>query len=149
MKTIATMVLMFFSVFICQGQNQLKLSIKQGSDAPNTEAVHTYLLELKNSGSNVSNVIISTTNKECTDVKKADQTEFQQVLMDKTSKTKIEQIAVQPGQSVEFYVKLSQPLGARLNTWNCTEIVATSADGKVMSNPVIIESLIPNPNNNN
>jgi hypothetical protein len=46
-------------------------------------------------------------------------------------------------------VKLSRPNGARLNTWNCTEIVAVSSDGKALSNPIFIETLIPNPNNNN
>lgn len=149
MKTIATIILVCFGVMVCQGQSQLKLSIKQGSDAPNSETEHMYLLELSNPSTKVSNVTISTTNKACVDVKKADQTDFNQVLLDKTSRGTLQQLVVQPGNSVEFYVKLTRPKDARLSTWNCTEIVATSVDGKPLSNPVTIESLIPNPNNNN
>lgn len=140
---------MCFGVLICQGQNQLNLSIIKGSDAPNYETEHTYLLELANTGSVASTITISTTNKNCENIKKADQTNFDQIVMDKNSKSKIQQIIVHPGKSVEFSVKLSRPNGARLNTWNCTEIVALSNEGRSVSNAVTIESLIPNPNNNN
>ncbi len=149
MKTVATIILVCFGVLVCQGQNQLKLSIKKGSDAPNYETEHMYLLELSNSSSVASSVNISTKNKECSNVKKADQTEFQQVLLEKNQKSRIQQIVVQPGKTVEFYVKLSRPNNAKLNTWNCTEIVAVSNEGRYLSNAVSIESLIPNPNNNN
>lgn len=149
MKTIATILLMCFGVLMCQGQNKLKLSIKQGSDAPNSETEHMYLLELSNTSSVASSVNISTLNKECANIKKTDQTDFEQVLLDKNKQSRIQQIVVQPGKTVEFYVKLSRPRGARLNTWNCTEILAVANDGKALSNSVSIESLIPNPNNNN
>lgn len=127
----------------------IKTFHKKGSDAPNYETEHMYLLELSNTGSSASSVSISTSNKECTNVKKADQTEFKQVLLDKSKQGISQQMVVQPGKSVEFYVKLSRPNGARLNTWNCTEIVAIASDGRNSSNPIIIESLVPNPNNNN
>jgi len=149
MKTVATIILVCFGVLFCQGQSQLKLSIKKGSDAPNFETEHMYLMELSNSGSVASNVTISTSNKECANVKKADQTDFDQVIMDKNKQNRLQQIVVQSGKTVEFYVKLSRPNGARLNTWNCTEILAVSNDGRAFSNAVSIESLIPNPNNNN
>ena len=149
MKTVATIILMCFGVLISQGQSQLKLSIKKGSDSPNYETEHEYLLELTNSSSVASNVIISTKNKECSNVKKLEQTEFQQVLLDKNKQAKVQEIVIQPGKSVEFYVKLSRANNAKLNTWNCTEIVAVSNEGKALSNSIIIESLVPNPNNNN
>jgi hypothetical protein len=149
MKTIATILLVCFGVFLCQGQSQLNLSIKKGSDAPNSETEHMYLLELSNTSSNASNVTISASDNECSNVKKADQIDFEQALLDKNKQGTLQQIVVQPGKTVEFYLKLSRPNGARLNTWNCTKIVAVASDGKAMSNPVTIESLIPNPNNNN
>ncbi|MEZ4802714.1 MAG: hypothetical protein R2797_08060 [Gelidibacter sp.] len=149
MKTISTLILMCFGILICHGQNQLKLSIKKGSDTPNYETEHLYLLELSNPTSVASSVNISLKNVECSNVKKADQVEFNQTLLDKNKQSRVQQIVVQPGKTVEFYVQLTRPNGARLNTWNCTEIIATSNDGRSLSNAVAIESLIPNPNNNN
>ena len=149
MKTIATIILVCFGVFLCQGQSQLKLSIKKGSDAPNYASEQLYLLELSNNGSTASNITISIKNIDCANIKKADQTDFNQVLLDKSKQKNLQQIVVQPGKSVEFYVKLTKPNNARLNTWNCTEIVATSSEGRTASNAITIESLIPNPNNDN
>ena len=96
-----------------------------------------------------SSVNISTKNIECPNVSKSDQIEFNQLLLEKNQQSKIQQLTVQPGKSVEFFVKLSRPKDAKLSTWNCTQIVAETIDGKAMSNSVTIESLVPNPNNNN
>lgn len=149
MKTITTILLMCFGVLFCQGQDQLKLSIKKGSDTPNYEKEHSYLLELSNMGNKPTPVTISTQNKPCSNIKKAEQIEFEQVLLDNNRQSRNQQMIVQPGKSVEFYIKLSRPNNAKLNTWNCTEVVATSNEGKPLSNAIVIESLIPNPNNNN
>jgi len=148
MKTSVIVFLMCIGTWFCQGQN-LKLTIKQGSDAPNYETEHFYLLELSNTGSVTTNATISINNKECVNIKKIDQTDFASVSLEKNKQSKAQQITVQPGKSVEFLVKLSRPNNAKLNTWNCTEIVAMSKDGIALSNAVTIESLIPNPNNNN
>jgi uncharacterized membrane protein len=149
MKTIATIILVCFGVLLCQGQGQLKLSIKKGSDAPNFETEHLYLLELSNTGSSATNVNVSITNKECSNIKKVEQTELNQEILDRSKLNRLKNIVVQPGKTAEFYVKLSRPNNARLDTWNCTEIIAMSTEGRAMSNSVTIESLIPNPNNNN
>lgn len=149
MKTITTILLVCFGVLYSQGQDQLKLSIKKGSDTPNSETVQSYLFELSNKGTKPATVNISTQNKECSNVKKIEQTEFNQELLDNNLQRRPQQMVVQPGKSVEFYIKLSKPNGAKLNTWNCTEVVAMSSEGKPLSNAVVIESLIPNPKNNN
>lgn len=149
MKTTATIILMCFGVLLCHGQSQLKLIIKEGSDAPNYETEHVYLMELFNPGTQVSTVNISTTNKACSNVNISQQIDFEQVSMEKNMQNKIQQVVVQPGKTAEFYVKLSRSKDARLNTWNCTEVVAVSNDGRKLSNAIIIESLVPNRNNNN
>lgn len=149
MKTFTTILLVGFGILFCQGQEQLKLSIKKGSDAPNFKTEHMYLLELSNLGSIASNVSISIENKECANIKKSDQTKLIQELFDNKKQSQRQQIVVPSGKSVEFYIKLSRPNGARLNTWNCSEIVAMSKEGKIMSNSITIETLIPNSNNNN
>ncbi len=149
MKTFTTILLVGFGILYCQGQEQLKLSIKKGSDAPNFKTEHMYLLELSNLGSIASNVSISIENKECANIKKSDQTKFIQELFDNKKQSQRQQIVVPSGKSVEFYIKLSRPNGSRLNTWNCSEIVAMSKEGKIMSNSITIETLIPNSNNNN
>ena len=48
MKTTVAIILLCFGVSMSQAQNQLKLSIKQGSDSPNYETDHMYLMELTN-----------------------------------------------------------------------------------------------------
>ena len=149
MKTVTTILLVCFGVLLCQAQDQLKLSIKKGSDTPNFETEQSYLFELSNPGKKAVMINISTQNKECSNVKKTEQTNFNQVLLGENKQKGSEQMSVQPGKSVEFYIKLSKPNGAKLNTWNCTEVVAMSTEGKPLSNVVVIESLIPNPNNNN
>lgn len=106
-------------------------------------------MELFNPGTQVSTVNISTTNKACSNVNISQQIDFEQVSLEKNMQNKIQQVVVQPGKTAEFYVKLSRSKDARLNTWNCTEVVAVSNDGRRLSNAIIIESLVPNRNNNN
>ncbi|HLT34614.1 MAG TPA: hypothetical protein VKZ98_12530 [Aquaticitalea sp.] len=149
MKTITSLLLICFGVLLCQAQDQLKLSIKKGSDAPNYEKEHSYLLEIANTGSKIFNANITIKNIECSNIKEVNQTDFNQEIWDKAQQNRMRTIAIQPGTSIEFYVKLSIPAGAKLNTWNCAEIVAMSNEDKILSNSITIESLIPNPNNNN
>lgn len=149
MKTAATIILMCFGMLVCQGQNQLKLSIKQGSDSPNYETEHLYLLELTNTTRMSTTVTISTKNTECANVPNANQIAFEQKTLQTNKQSKVEQIIVEAGKTVEFFIQLSRPQNARVNTWNCTEVVALSKEGTALSNSVIIESLVPNPNNNN
>lgn len=149
MKTAATIILMCFGVLVCQGQSQLKLSIKQGSDSPNYETEHLYLLELTNTTRTATSVSISTKNTECSNVPTTQQIAFDQTTLETNKQSKVQQIVVEAGKTVEFYIKLSRPQNARVNSWNCTEVVALAKDGNALSNSIIIESLIPNPNNNN
>lgn len=148
MKTITTFLFLCFTFLAVNGQSQLGLSIKSGSDAPNYEKEHLYLMEATNASGKAMSFSISIENKECQSLKKSELTELDHQLLD-ANKNGIEQMTVQSGRSIEFYVKLSRPLNARLNTWNCTEIVAVDQNGKPLSNAITIESLIPNPSNNN
>lgn len=148
MKTIASIVLIFFSVFFSYGQGQLKLSIVKGTENPNTEKEHLYLLEVTNKGNQVSTFNVTASNASCNN-ERVKQVELNQEVLDKHKTKKIQTINVQPGKSVEFYVKITRPNNTKQNSWNCTEIKAVSNDGNVLSNIITIESLIPNPNDVN
>lgn len=127
----------------------VELKVIKASDAPHTSTEHEYLLKASNTtGAEVSLNII-TTNVPCSGKKYVDLNQSiyrtengEHVLLGKG----IMPIVVPANGEVEFYVKLVRPVGTALNTWNCVEIKAVNNAQKVLSNTILIESFIPDPN---
>lgn len=146
MKTIATIILVVFSTLNSFSQETLKLSIIKGTEKPNSETEHFYLLKVSNTTNSEFTFNISATNKSCNNEQLL-QTDLKQEILDKQKSKILDVINIQTGKTVEFYVKISRTQNATQNSWNCTEIKAISNNGNVLSNIITIESLIPNPNN--
>lgn len=146
MKTIATIILVVFSTLNTFSQDALKLSIIKGTEKPNSETEHFYLLEISNTTNAEITFNISATNKPCNNEQLL-QTDLKQEIFNKQKSKQLDVINIQTGKTVEFYVKISRTANAKQNSWNCTEIKAISSNGNVLSNIITIESLIPNINN--
>ncbi|GFZ94743.1 hypothetical protein GCM10011531_28090 [Aquaticitalea lipolytica] len=148
MKTIVTIIIVCLSTLSTFGQQSLSLKIINGSDKPNSETEHIYLLEVTNNSKSAVNFNISADDKSCSDTNLS-QIEMKQEVLNSQKSKNIELTSIQPGRSFEFYIKISRPANAKLSTWNCTEVKAVSDKGHIISNSIIIQSLIPDPNNFN
>ncbi|MEZ4797651.1 MAG: hypothetical protein R2785_10850 [Flavobacteriaceae bacterium] len=149
MKTIATIVLICFSVLFSFAQNPLKLTIIKGADKPNTESEHDYLLEISNTSKTDFTFVITANNTSCSDQKLMQQTELMQEIYNAQKSKKLNSMSIASGKTLEFYVRLTRPDNAKKNSWNCTQIKAVSGNGSAISNTITIESLIPNPKDAN
>lgn len=145
MKLIATIVVLSLCTMTSFAQQSLGLKIKEGSDKPNTESEHTYLLEINNPSRSATSFNISTTNISCKDISTDKQTNLNNEALSKTSRAKLTSYSLQPNSTLEFYIKLTRPANSSIGKWNCTEVVAIDDNGKVISNSVVITSLIPDP----
>lgn len=143
MKTIITIIFVGLSFLSSYGQD-LKLSLIKSSDEPNTATEHFYLIGVTNTSSKTASFSISATNKSCTD-EKLRQTDFSHEIMTKQKSKQAGQQVIQPNESIEVLIKMTRSQKAKLNSQNCTEIKATSNDGRAISNTIIIESFIPDP----
>jgi uncharacterized membrane protein len=150
MKTFATLLMLSIGMLYSYAQEPLKLSLKKGSDEPTTKSEHFYLVEITNTSKVATTATISVQNNSCKEDnsinKNATSTPaMRQSVMDASKSKQLNQVTVQPGKTVEFYLKLTREQSAQLNTWNCSKIVALSNDSKTLSNELTIESYIPNP----
>ena len=162
MRSIFTLLLVFFSVFIsfCQNDLTIKLLEKPTNELSDTE--HYYLFELKNtSNTDYSNLNISKANVLCEEngtnkfFKKDSSSNKSKSNLDVSVKNQdkysdINMLESKAKTTTTFFVKLSKKSTAELNTANCFEIFITNnIANKILSNSIIIESLIPDPNDFN
>ncbi len=149
MKTFATLLMLSFGMLCSYGQETLKISLKKESDEPTTANEHFYFIEVTNTGKKAATATISVVNSSCKEEKKtgnfSGKPAMKETVLNASKSSQLNQVSVEPGKTVEFYVKLTREQNAELNTWNCSKIVAVSNDGKVISNTLTIESFIPNP----
>ncbi|MCB0398753.1 MAG: hypothetical protein KDD26_03855 [Winogradskyella sp.] len=148
MKLLTTVILLF-AIINVYGQSPLSIKIKEGSDKPNYEKEHTYLLEITNSSIKSITFVIDSKNIKCQNLKEENQVRLVQKNLSKTSKAQFSEHTLKTNESFEFYLKISRPDNTAINKWNCTEIKAIDENGNTLSNSVIITSLIPDPKDNN
>ncbi|GAB4164877.1 MAG: hypothetical protein Tsb0033_26510 [Winogradskyella sp.] len=149
MKLLTTVILCLFATINIYGQSPLSIKIKEGSDKPNYEKVHTYLLEITNSSKRSIRFVIDSKNIKCQNLKEENQVKLVQKNLSKTSKAQFSEHMLKTNESFEFYLKISRPDNTTINKWNCTEIKAVDENGNTLSNSVIITTLIPDPKDNN
>jgi uncharacterized membrane protein len=160
MKTTTTLLLLIcFNVLSSFGQNNLELSLKKDTEAATTENVHVYVIEVKNVSNTTETFNLKAQNTPCKKdnvslskknnlLVKANNSEvklIQELLQKNQSKLNSNSLTLRSGESREFNVKISRPSNTKLNTWNCTEIIAQSQNKGLSSNPLIIKTQIPNP----
>ena len=65
MKLLTTVILCLFVSIAIYGQSPLVLKIKEGSDKPNYEKEHSYLLEITNSSKKSTRFFVDSKNTKC------------------------------------------------------------------------------------
>ncbi|GGW62109.1 hypothetical protein DFQ11_102443 [Winogradskyella epiphytica] len=143
MKTIITIIIVGFSLVSTYGQD-LNLSIIKETDQPDSMTEHFYVIGVTNSSKKNSSFSITANNKLCAK-ENSPQIDFSHDVLSKNKSIQPKPLNIKPGETIEVYVKLSRANNTQLNTWNCTEIIATSNDNKVLSNALTIVSFIPDP----
>lgn len=149
MKLLTTVILCMYVTMSSYGQSPLSLKIKEGSDKPNYETEHSYLLEIKNSSKRSIRFIVESEDTQCQNHNKENQVKLVQRNLTKTSKSQFTEYTLNPNESFEFYVNISRPVNTSINKWNCTEVKALDLNGKTLSNSVVITTLIPDPKDQN
>ena len=86
MKTIVTIIIVCLSTLSTFGQQSLSLKIINGSDKPNSETEHIYLLEVTNNSKSAVNFNISADDKSCSDTNLSQIEMKQEVLNSQKSK---------------------------------------------------------------
>lgn len=127
---------------------KVELSVLQYSSAPHSEPVHEYLLKAVNITGLSLPVTIRTTNAVCPNKHSVDlQREvFLSGTADPGGAAQPILMTTMPANgNIEFTLKTIRPEGTALNSWNCTQVQAFDAKNKPVSNIVVIESYIPNP----
>src|SRR5690606_10263033 len=150
MKTFATLLMLSIGILSSYAQEPLKISLKKASDEPTTSTEHFYLVEITNTSKKATTATITVQNNSCKEDKSMEKSSvktsaMRQTVLDVSKNKTLNQVTVQPGKTVEFYLKLTREQSAQLNTWNCSKIVALSNDSKTISNEFTIETYIPYP----
>ena len=144
-KNVLALLFVGFGVQFFFGQESLSLKLRVDTDKTVNETEHFYLMEIVNTTSTGLQFSISIDNTECEYINANKQVTLNQTVLN-VNKTKVNNpFNVAQGESLEFYIRLNRPIGTELDTWNCSKIIAKSQTGEILSNPVVIKTLIPDP----
>lgn len=149
MKTTIKILVMCLYSTLMFGQENFELSIKVDSKESISKLEHYYLLELKNNSKQSTKINIEAISGNCSNLELSKQSSLKYEVITKSKNKIFEILTVQPGKSIEFYIKINRNNNTKLNTWNCANISAVSTNGTKLSNTITIKSLIPNPKNFN
>ncbi|MCB0447483.1 MAG: hypothetical protein KDD03_08220 [Gelidibacter sp.] len=149
MKTVITAIIICLIAFSSFGQQYLSVKILEGADDVNSDLDQYFLLEVSNNSPWGEHIDILVTNNSCANISPNDQVKLLHKLYDKTMEFELDTFYLSPNNSTKFYLKIYREPNTPTNRWNCKSIKASAKNGDVFSSPVIITSLVPNPNNNN
>lgn len=123
-------------------QQTLDLEKIRGAERPNSSVENFYLFKITNKGKASIDFKLVATNTPCknTNMRYAS---INHDILDSSKSRKLEKSNIKANESMEFYLKTKRPLNAQTNTWNCTSVVAVDYKNNVISNELVIESLIP------
>ena len=161
------------SLFVNAQQNAFNLEIVNYSDKPDADIVHSHLLSLTNNSNKVLNFSLLDNEIACKaeydDVvsnKIGDVDNNKEVVINNTANKnipssliaeiynetlskKINEMTLNPKESIKFYVKITRQNNTEMSQWKCFKITANLLDNenyKKIGKSVIIRSFIPNPN---
>jgi hypothetical protein len=128
----------------------ITLSIVENSTAPHTDAVHTYRLSAVNNTSQTISFFIAAENISCVGKQnsnlKLEVVESESLTNPVNTDLNAKRL-IQPNTSTDIYIRLIRPAAGQLDSWNCVSVTAKTPEGKALSEPIIIESYIPDPEN--
>lgn len=138
-------VLLFLAVICGLSANtqELILDLHKKSDQPNIAVEHTFIFNLTNTTTSAEYIEIITTNTNCNDVPTNKQSQLETKVSDKSKSKSLQFLQLNSGEKRQFSVTLKRPKNTKLNTYNCTKVMAKAEKG--LSNAVILKSYIPDP----
>ncbi len=146
MKTLTTLITCFCLItFSAFSQNDLEVVVKENSNDANSKTERFHLLEVTNNTNSNQTVEVTSQNVKCSNVENNRHSDLLTSFYGQNRLTRMNTITLSPRESKEVYVKIYRPNNTKLNTWNCTEIVAKSISGNTSSNTLVIKSFIPDP----
>ncbi len=137
--------LVFLATLYTYGQQPLDLKIEEGADAPNTESVRFYFLSITNISDDTEGFKISAKDISCTNIPPEQQVTLNKTILDSTQTTELTNITLGSNETLEFYLKISRPDNTPVDKWNCIEVQAINDNSIILSNAILIKSLIPDP----
>jgi len=139
-------VLLFLAVICGLSANtqELILDLHKKSDQPNIAVERTFVFNLTNTTTSSESIEIITTNTNCNDVPTNKQSQLETKVSDKSKSKSLQFLQLNSGEKRQFSVILKRPKNAKLNTYNCTKVMA-KAEKELLSNAVILKSYIPDP----
>ncbi len=172
MKKKYTILIVMFSAALSFSQKNITMSLLEKPVNPLSASDHYYLIEVKNdTNSMYKNLQVSIKNVSCnpnseTSKTYTDQTKLKTSpglnysILETDKVTPINQLNVDANSTKKIYIKFSRNNSTKLNTAHCFEILIenTNSSGKnsgknsgkgVLSKPLTIEQLIPDPNDFN
>ncbi|GAA3608615.1 hypothetical protein Q4Q39_09785 [Flavivirga amylovorans] len=147
-------------------QDAFDLNIINYSDKPDANIEHLHLLSLTNNSNKVMNYNISSqeiickteyddvvrnkighadSNKDVS-VNEKTSSSLTVEIYNKTLSKKIDQMILDPNESIEFYVKITRHNNTEMGTSKCFKIATHLLDNETIGKYVIIRAFIPNPN---
>jgi len=147
-KPLLILILLFANIHLAFSQDNFKLSIEQGSDAPNNEKVRHYLLQVENKTNSVQTYTINVEDAQCKNDNHKAHSDFKFEFYDLSKRKQLKNIIVSPKQKTQFFVKTIASDKAKLSTWNCSNISLYSSTSKEKQ-LVNIVSFIQDPKNVN
>lgn len=143
--TITILLLVCFNVLSTFGQQSLDLSLIKDTDQKTSKLEHVYVLKVNNVSNNLETFYLKVNNISCNQINITQVDLKQELLQINNLKMESNKITLKGKESYEFVVKITRPKNTKLNTWNCSEITLVSQDMRLLSNPLIIKTFIPNP----
>lgn len=147
-KPLLILILLFANLHLAYSQDNFKLSIIKGSDTPNSEKVHHYLLQVDNNTNSTQTYTISAEDIHCKDDNHKAHSDFKFEFYDLSKRKQIKNITISPKQKTQFFVKTIVPDNAKLSTWNCSNVILYNSTSKEKQ-LVNIVSFIQDPKNVN
>lgn len=108
------------------GQDNIKLSIVESTNSPNSESIHFYKLKIENLSSKPQTFTLNVDNRTCliNDHKEHQELKFE--FYDETKTRNINNKIVIENNGSIFYLKTTRPNNSKLSTWNCSNIFITN-----------------------
>ena len=150
MKATSVILILFcFGALSAFSQNTMKLNIVKNSDDPLSKMERYSSLELENNSSETKLFEIITLNISCSDTGNNRQVNLIQKITDINKVEIANTITLSAGETFQFYLKTKRPPNTKLTSYNCTQVIAKTNNGSLISEPILIKTFIPNPQNFN
>jgi hypothetical protein len=109
----------------------------------------SYSLQISNTGSKSTTYVLSETNinSSCSnnDGSSSSKNVNLNISFTDTNSNIINQITLNPSETVTFLVKIRIPMGTAVNKWNCTQITATSIECPTYKVNTVLHTLVSDP----